>query len=71
MAESKTILAREKYRIISENPTNGELETNWFVNDGNNETQEKIRVVVEPGFQDQSAEVSLVHISMPQKYRAK
>ncbi len=49
-----------------ENPTNGMLETTWFVDDGSNESQEKIRMLVEPGFQDESAEVSLVHISMPQ-----
>lgn len=52
--------------LALENPANGLLETNWFINGDNSDTQEKIRVVVEPGFQDESAEVSLIQISVPQ-----
>ncbi len=52
--------------LTRETPSLGLLETNWFVLDGNEFTQEKIRVIVEPGFQDDSAEVSLIHISVPQ-----
>lgn len=49
-----------------ENPVDGLLDTEWFIEDGNVETQEKFRVLVEPGFQDESAEVSLIHLSVPQ-----
>jgi len=52
--------------LALENPANGLLDTSWFVRSGNEETQEKFRVLVEPGFQDDSAEVSLVHVSVPQ-----
>ena len=56
--------------LALENPVDGLLDTNWFVVDGNSATQEKIRIVVEPGFQDESAEVSLIHISLPQNESA-
>jgi outer membrane protein assembly factor BamC len=49
-----------------ENAGEGSLDTNWFIQDGNVDTQEKFRVLVEPGFQNESAEVSLIHISVPQ-----
>ncbi len=52
--------------LALENPGNGLLDTNWYVEEGNDETQEKIRVLVGPGFQNESAEVSLIHISVPQ-----
>ncbi|MBN4076075.1 MAG: hypothetical protein COA71_06355 [SAR86 cluster bacterium] len=55
--------------LVLENPANGLLDTSWFVKDDNEETQEKFRVLVEPGFQDESAEVSLTHISLPQGER--
>lgn len=52
--------------LAQEDPVSGLLDTNWFIQDGNTETQEKFRLLVEPGFQDESAEVSLIHISVPQ-----
>ena len=52
--------------LALENPANGLLETTWFIDDGNNDTQQKVRVLVEPGFQDESAEVSLIQIAVPQ-----
>jgi outer membrane protein assembly factor BamC len=52
--------------LALENPANGLLDTIWFVRSSDAETQEKFRVRVEPGFQNDSAEVSLVHISVPQ-----
>lgn len=52
--------------LALENPANGLLDTSWYVRSGNDETQEKFRLLVEPGFQDDSAEVSLIHVSVPQ-----
>lgn len=55
--------------LTLESAVNGLLETTWFVKANNGETQEKFRVLVEPGFQDDSAEVRLIHISAPQEER--
>jgi outer membrane protein assembly factor BamC len=52
--------------ITFENPTAGLMETGWFVLDGNVLTQEKFRVTVETGFQDNSAEIRLLHMEAPQ-----
>lgn len=52
--------------LAQEDPASGLLDTNWFIRDGNTETQEKFRLIVGPGFQDASSEVSLIHISVPQ-----
>ena len=49
-----------------ENPTSGVLDTGWFVLEGNNLTKEKMRVFVEPGFQNDSAEIRLLHQSANQ-----
>ena len=48
-----------------ESAVEGLLDTNWFIRDENVDTQEKFRVLVESGFQDESSEVSLIHISAP------
>jgi outer membrane protein assembly factor BamC len=52
--------------IAFENPTAGIMETGWFVLDGNVLTQEKFRVTVETGFQDNSAEIRLLQVEAPQ-----
>lgn len=52
--------------IAFENPTAGVMETGWFVLDGNVLTQEKFRVTVETGFQDNSAEIRLLQVDAPQ-----
>lgn len=52
--------------IAFENPTAGVMETGWFVLDGNVLTQEKFRVTVETGFQDNSAEIKLLQVEAPQ-----
>jgi outer membrane protein assembly factor BamC len=52
--------------IAAENPTTGLMETGWFVLDGNALTQERFRVSVETGFQDNSAEIRLLHMEAPQ-----
>ena len=52
--------------IAVENPNNGTMETGWFVLSGNVTTQEKFRVIVEPGFQDNSSEIHLLQIDAPQ-----
>jgi len=52
--------------LTQESPESGLLDTSWFVKNDNEDTQEKFRVLVEPGFQDETAEVSLIHISVPQ-----
>ncbi len=52
--------------VASENPNTGVMETGWFVLAGNVTTQEKFRVVVEPGFQDNSSEIHMLQIEAPQ-----
>jgi outer membrane protein assembly factor BamC len=52
--------------IAFENPTEGRMETAWFVQDGNVLTREKLRVTVTTGFQDNSAEIRLLHMQVPQ-----
>ena len=49
-----------------ENPTGGIMDTGWFVLQGNALTKEKVRVMVEPGFQNDSAEIRLLHQSANQ-----
>lgn len=57
---------RQGIDIAFENPTRGVLDTSWFVLEGNTLTQEKIRVTVEPGFQNDSAEIRLLHLAVSQ-----
>jgi len=52
--------------VASENTNAGVMETGWFVLAGNVTTQEKFRVVVEPGFQDNSSEIHMLQIEAPQ-----
>ncbi|MFZ8928400.1 MAG: outer membrane protein assembly factor BamC [Pseudohongiellaceae bacterium] len=49
-----------------ENPTGGIMDTGWFVLEGNALTKEKMRVMIEPGFQNNSAEIRLLHQSANQ-----
>ena len=53
-------------QIAIENPTRGVLDTGWFILDGNVLTKEKMQVYVEPGFQNDSAEIRLLHVSAAQ-----
>lgn len=53
-------------QIAFENPTRGVMDTSWFILDGNNLTKEKMRVSIEPGFQNNSAEIRLLHLSVAQ-----
>jgi Uncharacterized lipoprotein len=52
--------------LAVENPTAGIMETAWFVQPGNVLTRERVRVIVETGFQDNSSEVRMLHMSQPQ-----
>lgn len=58
--------ARKGIQVAFENPTRGLLDTSWFVLENNTITKEKMRVLVEPGFQNDSAEIRLLHLSSPQ-----
>lgn len=53
-------------QVAFENPTAGVLDTGWFVLQGNSLTKDKIRVTVEPGFQNDSAEIRLLQLSVSQ-----
>jgi outer membrane protein assembly factor BamC len=57
---------QNQIEIVFENPTAGIMETGWFVLEGNALTQEKFRVMVDTGFQDNSAEIRLLQMSAPQ-----
>jgi outer membrane protein assembly factor BamC len=46
-----------------ESPDQGLMETGWFVMDGNVLTREKFRIFVENGFQNNSSEIRLQHLS--------
>ena len=52
--------------LAVENPGSGLLDTSWYSPGGNSNIQEKIRITIQPGFQDDSAEISLIQISAPQ-----
>lgn len=51
--------------LAEESPNQGMLETIWFSSEENVGFKEKIRVSVRPGFQDDSSELSLSHVSAP------
>ncbi len=57
---------QENIEIATENPTTGQMDTAWFVRDGNVLTREKVRILVDTGFQDNSSEIRLLHVSAPQ-----
>lgn len=52
--------------IAVENPSEGLMDTGWFVLEGEVINREKLRVVVDTGFQNNSAEIRLLHMSAPQ-----
>ena len=52
--------------VTFENPTGGVMDTSWFKIDGNIVSREKIRVIVDTGFQNNSAEIKLLHTSVLQ-----
>ena len=51
--------------LAYENPTTGVMETSWFRRDEVRITQEKLQASIEPGFQDNSAEIRILHMSTP------
>ncbi len=51
--------------LAAEIPGQGMLDTIWFTTDENPDFKEKLRVMVRPGFQDESAEISVLHVSAP------
>ncbi len=53
---------QNEVEITFENPSAGLMETGWFTLEGNVATQERFRVTVETGFQDNSAEIRLLHM---------
>lgn len=61
---------RQGIQVAVENPTRGVMDTGWFVLEGNALTKEKIRVTVEPGFQNDSAEIRLLHLGIAQSIPA-
>jgi outer membrane protein assembly factor BamC len=52
--------------IAQENPTSGVMETGWFNSETSLLNRDKYRVIVDSGFQPDSAEIRLLHITMPQ-----
>jgi outer membrane protein assembly factor BamC len=52
--------------IAVENPAEGLMDTGWFVLDGEVLNREKLRVIVDTGFQNNSSEIRLLHMSAPQ-----
>ncbi|MEX2366516.1 MAG: outer membrane protein assembly factor BamC, partial [Pseudohongiellaceae bacterium] len=56
----------QSVELSMENPTAGIMDTSWFVEEGNSLTQEKFRITVEPGFQNESTEIKLLHLALPQ-----
>ena len=57
---------RNSIQVAFENPTRGVLDTGWFVLADNVVSKEKMRVTVEPGFQNDSAEIRFLHLSVGQ-----
>lgn len=49
-----------------ENPAQGLMDTGWFVLEDNLLTRERFRVSVATGFQNNSAEIHMLHMSAPQ-----
>jgi outer membrane protein assembly factor BamC len=56
---------QENIGIATENPTIGQMDTAWFERAGNVVSREKIRVLVDTGFQDNSSEIRLIHVEAP------
>jgi len=56
----------QNIEIAAENPTAGIMETGWFVRGGNVLTRDRVRVIVETGFQDNSSEIRMLQMSQPQ-----
>jgi len=52
--------------IAVENPSEGLMDTGWFVLEGEVLDREKMRVIVDTGFQSNSSEVRILHMSGPQ-----
>jgi outer membrane protein assembly factor BamC len=52
--------------IAQENPTQGQMDTGWFTEEGNVLNRDKFRVFVDTGFQNNTSEIRLVHVSSPQ-----
>jgi outer membrane protein assembly factor BamC len=55
---------REKdIEVAFENPTAGVMDTAWFTTEGNIVSRDKIRVIIDTGFQNNSAEIKLLQTS--------
>lgn len=52
--------------VAVENPSEGLMDTGWFVLEGDVIDREKLRVIVDTGFQTNSSEVRILHMSGPQ-----
>jgi outer membrane protein assembly factor BamC len=52
--------------IAVENPSEGLMDTGWFVLEGEVINRTKLRVIVDTGFQTNSSEVRILHMSGPQ-----
>jgi outer membrane protein assembly factor BamC len=52
--------------IAAENPTAGVMDTAWFIPRTDTLNRHKLRVTVETGFQNNSSEIRLLHITAPQ-----
>src|SRR5690606_22290670 len=56
---------QENIEIASENPTIGQMDTAWFQRTTDVLNREKIRVLIDNGFQDNSSEIRLIHVKAP------
>lgn len=56
---------QENIQVAAENPTIGQMDTAWFERTDDVLNREKFRVLIETGFQDNSSEIRLIHVSAP------
>ncbi|MDR0781085.1 MAG: outer membrane protein assembly factor BamC [Pseudomonadales bacterium] len=56
----------QRIDIAFEDPTDGVMETGWFVRAGNVISRDRVRITVETGFQNNSSEIRLVQMSQAQ-----
>lgn len=56
--------ARKSVPIAVENPSAGVMETGWFRLAQREQERQKFRIMIEPGFQDNSAEIRLLNLGV-------
>lgn len=56
--------AQNRVPMVNENPTQGTMDTVWFGLESRPGERQKFRVMIEPGFQDNSAEVRLRNLAV-------